>query len=100
MLKLSGEQTDMMKRLLGEQTDMMKRLLGEQTDMMKRLLELQKSQQEHRPPLHPLYNHLPSSPCSIASSPRCPRMRVETLQAPSHSRGWPKQQKAVIQFDF
>nr|XP_048695353.1 uncharacterized protein LOC125631920 [Caretta caretta]XP_048695354.1 uncharacterized protein LOC125631920 [Caretta caretta] len=51
----------------------MLRLMGEQTDMIRHLVELQERQQEHRLPLHPLYNHLPSSPSSIFSSPRCPR---------------------------
>ncbi|KAG6932448.1 hypothetical protein G0U57_021483, partial [Chelydra serpentina] len=53
--------------------DEMLRLMGEQTDMLRRLVELQERKQEHRPPLHPLYNRLPSSPSSISSSPRRPR---------------------------
>ncbi|XP_050792971.1 uncharacterized protein LOC127043175 [Gopherus flavomarginatus] len=60
-------------------------LLREQTDMMQRLVEVQERQQE-RLPLQPLFNHLPSSPCSIAaSSPRRPRTRVSRVQAPNHS---------------
>ncbi|XP_074808535.1 uncharacterized protein LOC141987254 [Natator depressus] len=66
--------------------DAMLSLMGEQTDMLRHLVELQERQQEHRSPLQPLYNHLPSSPSSISSSPRCPRMRGgRWLQAPSHS---------------
>ncbi|XP_053891473.1 uncharacterized protein LOC128840921 [Malaclemys terrapin pileata] len=65
--------------------DTMLRLIGEQMDIMNHLLELQESQQEHRPPLNPLYNCMPSSPSSISASPRCPRTRVGRLWAPSHS---------------
>nr|XP_048704711.1 uncharacterized protein LOC125636123 [Caretta caretta]XP_048704712.1 uncharacterized protein LOC125636123 [Caretta caretta]XP_048704713.1 uncharacterized protein LOC125636123 [Caretta caretta] len=68
-----------------QRQEAMLRLMGEQTDMMKHLLALYESQQEHRPPLHPLYNRLPSSPGSISSSPRHPRMRGGRLRAPSHS---------------
>ncbi|XP_043407572.1 graves disease carrier protein isoform X7 [Chelonia mydas] len=44
--------------------DAMLRLMGEQTDMMKRLLELQESQQEHRHPPTPPHIH-----CIIACPP-------------------------------
>ncbi|XP_074807258.1 polypeptide N-acetylgalactosaminyltransferase-like 6 isoform X1 [Natator depressus] len=50
--------------------DSMLRLLEDQTNMLQRMVELQEGQQEHRPPLQPLCNQLPSSPSSIASSPR------------------------------
>nr|XP_048681090.1 uncharacterized protein LOC125624442 [Caretta caretta] len=42
-------------------------------------------QQDHRLLLQPLLNHPPSSPSSIASTPRRPRTRGERLQAPNHS---------------
>ncbi|EMP32814.1 Serine/threonine-protein phosphatase 2B catalytic subunit alpha isoform [Chelonia mydas] len=42
--------------------DMMLRLMEEQTDMMKHPLELQDSQQEHRPPLHPICGTIITSP--------------------------------------
>ncbi|EMP40679.1 hypothetical protein UY3_02094 [Chelonia mydas] len=48
--------------------DVMLRLMGEQMDMLRHLVELQESQQEHRPPLHPLYNCLPSSTVPISST--------------------------------
>ncbi|XP_074982644.1 uncharacterized protein LOC142071524 [Caretta caretta] len=72
--------------------DAMLRLMGEQADMFKRLVELQKRQQEHRPPLQPLYNR-------PRSSPRCPRMGEgeTTGTQPFHPRGLPKHQKAGIQ---
>ncbi|EMP31648.1 Orofacial cleft 1 candidate gene 1 protein like protein [Chelonia mydas] len=59
----------------GQRKEAMLRLMGEQTDMMRHLVELQESQEEHRPSLHPLYNRLPSSPSSISCSPRSPRTR-------------------------
>ncbi|XP_074982295.1 uncharacterized protein LOC125634180 isoform X2 [Caretta caretta] len=60
-------------------------LMRDQTDMLQRLVEVHEWQQDHRLPLQPLFNHPPSSPSSIASSPRCPRMRGGRLWAPSHS---------------
>ncbi|XP_065445116.1 uncharacterized protein LOC135982422 [Chrysemys picta bellii] len=65
--------------------DAMLGLLREQTDMLRRLVELQEWQQDHRLALQPLYNPPPSSPCSIASSPRRVRTRAGRLHAPSHS---------------
>nr|XP_048723428.1 uncharacterized protein LOC125644073 [Caretta caretta] len=53
--------------------DSMLRLLEDQTNMLQHMVELQERQQERRPPLQPLCNQLPSSPSSIASSPRRPR---------------------------
>ncbi|XP_048698919.1 uncharacterized protein LOC125633540 isoform X1 [Caretta caretta] len=55
--------------------DSMLRPLEDQTNMLQRMIELQKRQQEHRPPLQPLCNQPPSSPSSIASSPRRSRTR-------------------------
>nr|XP_048704164.1 uncharacterized protein LOC125635889 [Caretta caretta] len=49
-------------------------LLRDQMDMLQHLVEVNERQQDHRLPLQPLFNHPPSSPSSIASSPRCPRM--------------------------
>nr|XP_048711843.1 uncharacterized protein LOC125639210 [Caretta caretta] len=45
-------------------------LLRDQTDMLRRLVEFHEQQQDHR---LPLFNRPPSSPSSIASSPRRPR---------------------------
>nr|XP_048692487.1 uncharacterized protein LOC125630496 [Caretta caretta] len=53
--------------------DSILRLLEDQTNMLQRMVELQERQLEHRPPLQPLCNQPPSSPSSIASSPRRPR---------------------------
>ncbi|XP_048710328.2 uncharacterized protein LOC125638501 [Caretta caretta] len=53
--------------------DSMLRLLEDQTNMLQRMVELQERQAEHRPRLQPLCNQPPSSPSSIASSPRRPR---------------------------
>ncbi|XP_073193147.1 uncharacterized protein [Lepidochelys kempii] len=79
--------------------DKMLRLLGDQTDMLRRLVELQERQQAHKPPLQPLCNRLPFSSSSIASSPRRPRMQAGEAPGtqPLHPRGLPKQQKAGIQ---
>ncbi|XP_048716226.2 uncharacterized protein LOC125640998 isoform X2 [Caretta caretta] len=63
----------------------MLRLLEDQTNMLQCMVELQERQQEHRPPLQPLRNQSPSSPTSIASSPRRPRTRWGGLWPPSHS---------------
>nr|XP_048722216.1 uncharacterized protein LOC125643526 [Caretta caretta] len=62
--------------------DSMLRLLEDQSNMLQCMVELQERQQEHRPPLQPLCNQPPSSPSSIASSPRHPRTR---WGASSHS---------------
>ncbi|XP_048677145.2 uncharacterized protein LOC125622794 [Caretta caretta] len=61
------------------------RLLEDQTNMFQCMTELQERQQEHRPPLQPLCNQPPSSPSSMASSPRRPRMRWGGLRQPGHS---------------
>ncbi|EMP40232.1 Glutathione S-transferase [Chelonia mydas] len=50
------------------------RLLEDQTDMLRCIVEVQ---ERHRPPLQPLCNQPPSSPSSIASSPKRPRMRID-----------------------
>ncbi|XP_074978354.1 uncharacterized protein LOC142069803 [Caretta caretta] len=73
------------------------RLLEDQTDMLRRMVELQ-DRQERRPLLQPLCNQPPSSPSSIASSPRCPNaVEGPPGTQPLHPRGLPKQQKASIQ---
>ncbi|XP_074988243.1 transmembrane gamma-carboxyglutamic acid protein 1 isoform X1 [Caretta caretta] len=87
-----------------QRQEAMLRLMGEQMDMMKRLVQLQKSQQEHRPPLHPLCNCLTSSPSSISSSPRQPRTWWgRRLWAPRHSTpedGPNNRNPSFKQFDF
>ncbi|XP_074973938.1 uncharacterized protein LOC142068529 [Caretta caretta] len=65
--------------------DSMLRLLEDQTSMLQCMVELQQRQLEHRLPLQPLCNQPPSSPSSIASTPRCPRMRRGGHRPTSHS---------------
>ncbi|XP_065440069.1 uncharacterized protein LOC135981442 [Chrysemys picta bellii] len=72
-------------QLADRRQESMLRLLEHQTDMLERMVELQERQQEQRPPLQPLFNQQPSSPSSIASSPRRPRTRWGGLRPPSHS---------------
>ncbi|XP_073205834.1 uncharacterized protein [Lepidochelys kempii] len=60
-------------------------ILRDQTDMLQRLVEIHEWQQNHRLPLQPLLNRPPSSPISIASSPRRPRTWGGRLWAPNHS---------------
>ncbi|XP_065436750.1 uncharacterized protein LOC135980754 [Chrysemys picta bellii] len=69
---------DRWRQLADRRQELMLRLLEHQTDMLQRMVELQERQQEQRPPLQPLCNQQPSSPSSIASSPR-------RLRPPSHS---------------
>ncbi|CAM4658433.1 unnamed protein product [Lepidochelys olivacea] len=70
-------------------------LLEDQTDMLCHMVEVQ---ERHRPPLQTLCNQPPSSPSSIASSPRRPRMQGGPPGTrPLHPRGLPKQLKAGIQ---
>nr|XP_048718017.1 uncharacterized protein LOC125641721 [Caretta caretta] len=79
--------------------DSMLRLLQDQTSMLQCMVELQQRQLEHRLPLLPLCNQPPSSPSSIASTPRRPRTRWGGLWPTSHSttEDCPKKKKAVIQ---
>ncbi|XP_048699605.1 uncharacterized protein LOC125633822 [Caretta caretta] len=65
--------------------DSMLRLLEDQTSMLQCMVELQQRQLEHRLPLLPLCNQPPSSPSSIASTPRRPRTRWGGLRPTSHS---------------
>nr|XP_048712287.1 zinc finger and SCAN domain-containing protein 32-like [Caretta caretta] len=65
--------------------DSMLRLLQDQTSMLQCMVELQQRQLEHRLPLQPLCNQPPSSPSSIASTPRHPRTRWGGLRPTSHS---------------
>ncbi|XP_074977777.1 uncharacterized protein LOC142069684 [Caretta caretta] len=88
------------RQLADKRQESMLRLLEDQTDMLRHMVEVQERQHEHSPPLQPLCNQPPSSPSSIASSPRRPRtqwggLRVVDLRV--HPRGLPKQQKAGIQ---
>ncbi|XP_053887575.1 protein FAM151B isoform X1 [Malaclemys terrapin pileata] len=76
---------DRWRQLADRRQESMLRLLEHQTDMLQRMVELQERQQEQRPPLQPLCNQQPSSPSSIASSPRRPRTRCGGLRPPSHS---------------
>ncbi|XP_048682312.2 uncharacterized protein LOC142068319 [Caretta caretta] len=79
--------------------DSMLRLLEDQTSMLQCMVELQQRQVEHRLPLQPLCNQPPSSPSSIASTPRCPRTRWGGHRPTSHSttEDCPKKKKAGIQ---
>nr|XP_048721786.1 uncharacterized protein LOC125643363 [Caretta caretta] len=79
--------------------DSMLRLLADQTSMLQCMVELQQRQLEHRLPLQPLSNQPPSSPSSIASTPRRPRTRWGGLRPTSHptTEDCPKKKKAVIQ---
>nr|XP_048687110.1 uncharacterized protein LOC125627240 [Caretta caretta] len=65
--------------------DSMLRLLQDQTSMLQCMVELQQRQLEHRLPLQPLCNQLPSSPSSIASTPRRPRTWWGGHRPTSHS---------------
>ncbi|XP_053904663.1 mediator of RNA polymerase II transcription subunit 15-like [Malaclemys terrapin pileata] len=76
---------DRWHQLADRRQESMLRLLEHQTDMLQHMVELQERQQEQRPPLQPLCNQQPSSPSSIASSPRRPRTRWGGLWPPSHS---------------
>ncbi|XP_065438480.1 uncharacterized protein LOC135981118 [Chrysemys picta bellii] len=76
---------DRWRQLADRRQESMLRLLEHQTDMLQRMVELQERHQEQRPPLQPLCNQQPSSPSSIASSPRRPRTRWVGLRPPSHS---------------
>ncbi|XP_065455019.1 myb/SANT-like DNA-binding domain-containing protein 2 [Chrysemys picta bellii] len=76
---------DRRRQLADRRQESMLRLLEHQTDMLQHMVELRKRQQEQRPPLQPLCNQQPSSPSSIASSPRRPRTRWGGLRPPSHS---------------
>ncbi|EMP28900.1 Tripartite motif-containing protein 39 [Chelonia mydas] len=79
--------------------DAMVKLMGEKNDMLHCMVDLMwERQQDHRLPLQPLYNHLPSSPSSIASSPRRSRTRKgEAIGThPVNPRGLHKQQKNGI----
>ncbi|XP_053871320.1 PAX-interacting protein 1-like [Malaclemys terrapin pileata] len=76
---------DRWRQLADRRQESMLRLLEHQTDMLEHMVELQERQQEQRPPLQPLCNQQPSSPSSIASSPRRPRTRWGGLRPPSHS---------------
>ncbi|XP_053868314.1 trichohyalin-like [Malaclemys terrapin pileata] len=58
------EQEERWQQRVGRRQDEMLRLMQEQTDLLRRLVELQERQQEQS-----LYNHPPSSPSSISSSP-------------------------------
>ncbi|XP_065445367.1 uncharacterized protein LOC135982469 [Chrysemys picta bellii] len=76
---------DRWRQLADRRQELMLRLLEHQTDMLQRMVELQERQQEQIPPLQPLCNQQPSSPSSIAASPRRPRTRWGSLRPPSHS---------------
>ncbi|XP_073183922.1 uncharacterized protein [Lepidochelys kempii] len=65
--------------------DSMLRLLEDQTSMLQCMAELQQRQLEHRLPLQPLCNQPPSSPSSIASTPRHPRTLWGGHRPTSHS---------------
>ncbi|XP_074801788.1 uncharacterized protein LOC141983008 [Natator depressus] len=81
------EQDDRWRQHDERRQEAMLRLLEDQTDMFWHMVELEERQHEHRPPLQLLCNRPPSSPSSIASSPRGPRMQWGGggLWAPNHS---------------
>ncbi|XP_044860060.1 uncharacterized protein LOC123363253 [Mauremys mutica] len=65
--------------------DAMVKLMGEQTDMLRCMVDLMwERQQDLRLLLQPLYNHPPSSPSSRASSPRRPRTGGGRLRGPTY----------------
>ncbi|XP_073164571.1 uncharacterized protein [Lepidochelys kempii] len=66
------EQEERWRQCDERRQDAMLRLLEDQTDMLRRMVDMQ---ERDRPPLQPLFNQPPSPTSSIASSPRCPRMR-------------------------
>ncbi|XP_074973740.1 uncharacterized protein LOC142068493 [Caretta caretta] len=68
--------------------DSMLRLLQDQTSMLQCMVELQQRQLEHRLPLQPLCNQPPSSPSSIASTPRRPRTRHQGIQIYPYLDNW------------
>ncbi|XP_065269306.1 Golgi reassembly-stacking protein 2 isoform X2 [Emys orbicularis] len=76
---------DRWRQLADRRQESMLRLLEHQTDMLQRMVELQERQQKQRPLLQPLCNQQPSSPSSVAASPRRPRTRWGGLRPPSHS---------------
>ncbi|XP_073210067.1 inositol polyphosphate-5-phosphatase A isoform X4 [Lepidochelys kempii] len=75
--------------------DSMLRLLEDQTSMLQCMVELQQRQLEHRLPLQSLCNQPPSSPNSIASTPRRPRTRWGGLRPTCHSttEDYPKKRR-------
>ncbi|XP_073216034.1 AP-1 complex subunit sigma-3 isoform X1 [Lepidochelys kempii] len=82
--------------------DSMLRLLEDQTSMLQCMVELRERQLEHRLPLQP-----PSSPSSIASTPRRPRTRCGGHRPTSHSatedcpkkkEGWHSINSKVVNF--
>ncbi|XP_074976266.1 uncharacterized protein LOC142069348 [Caretta caretta] len=80
--------------------DAMVKLMGEQTDMLHCMVDLMwERQQDHRLRLQPLYNRPLSSPSSIASSPRHPRTCARGMATGTHTlnpRGLHKERKAGI----
>nr|XP_048721125.1 uncharacterized protein LOC125643074 [Caretta caretta] len=82
--KAQNDQEERWRQRDERRQDSVLRLLEDQTNILQHMIELQERQLEHRPPLQPLCNQPPSSPCSIASSPRCPRTQ-RGLRPPSHS---------------
>nr|XP_048686339.1 uncharacterized protein LOC125626862 [Caretta caretta] len=79
--------------------DSMLRLLQDQTSMLQCMVELQQRQLEHRLPLQPLCNQPPSSPSSIASTPRRPRTRWGGLRPTSHSTTEDSPKKRRLSFN-
>ncbi|XP_074800624.1 THO complex subunit 1 isoform X1 [Natator depressus] len=83
----------------GRRQDSMLRLLEDQTSMLQCMVELQQRQLEHRLPLQPLCNQPPSSPSSIASTPRRPRTRWGGHRPTSHSTTEDCPQKRRLSFN-
>ncbi|XP_065412410.1 uncharacterized protein LOC135973376 [Chrysemys picta bellii] len=96
---------DRWRQLADRRQESMLRLLEHQTDMLQCMVELQERQQEQRPPLQPLCNQQPSSPSSIASSPRRPRTRwgggppvTPPQMIARASEGWPSIRVKVLNY--
>nr|XP_048698590.1 uncharacterized protein LOC125633403 [Caretta caretta] len=91
-------EAQMWRQLDERRQDSMLRLLEDQTSMLQCMVELQQRQLEHRLPLETLCNQPPSSPSSIASTPRRPRTQWGGLRPTSHSttEDCPKNRRLVF----
>ncbi|KAG6921723.1 hypothetical protein G0U57_005582 [Chelydra serpentina] len=77
--------------------DAILKLMGEQTDMLRSLVQLQERQQEQSPPLQPRITACTPPQVPYPSHPDAQEHRGEAPGTqPLHPRGLPKQQKAGI----